>query len=61
MQAIGDPNRFFIYEAYRDPEDFNKHQQTPHYLEWKEKVAAWMAAPREGVKHENLFPRDDQF
>lgn len=61
LQAIDDPNRFFIYEAYREPDDFKKHQQTPHYLAWKEKVVDWMAGPREGMKHENLFPRDDQF
>lgn len=55
LQAEDDPNRFLLYEAYRAKEDFVKHQQTAHYLRWKETVANWMAQPRQGVKHSSLF------
>jgi len=55
LQAEEDLARFLLYEAYRTKDDFAKHQQTPHYLRWKETVAPWMAAPREGIRHHSLF------
>ena len=55
LQAEEDMARFLLYEAYRTKEDFARHQQTPHYLRWKETVAPWMAAARQGVKHHSLF------
>jgi autoinducer 2-degrading protein len=57
-QAEDDPTRFFIYEVYRTKEDFPKHQQTPHYLAWKARVADWMAEPRVGTKFLNICPSD---
>jgi autoinducer 2-degrading protein len=47
--------RFMLYEVYKTKEDFAKHQQTEHYLRWKQTVADWMAQPRQGVKHYALF------
>jgi autoinducer 2-degrading protein len=38
-----DPNRFLFYEVYRDKGGFLAHQQTAHYLKWKETVAEFMA------------------
>jgi autoinducer 2-degrading protein len=58
LQAESDPAQFFLYEVYRTREDFARHQQTPHYLRWKETVAPWMAAPRQGVRHVSLFPEE---
>jgi autoinducer 2-degrading protein len=58
-RALDPPTRFFLYEVYRSAEDFKAHQQTPHYLLWKQTVADWMAEPRQGVKHESLFPADE--
>jgi autoinducer 2-degrading protein len=54
-QAEDDPNRFLLYEVYREKDDFSKHQQTEHYLRWKSAVADWMAQPRVGVKHKPVF------
>ncbi len=54
-QAEDDPSRFFLYEVYREKDDFSKHQQTEHYLRWKSTVADWMAQPRIGVKHKPVF------
>ncbi len=59
LRAEADPARFFLYEVYREKEDFGLHQQTPHYLRWKEAVASWMAVPRQGVRHLSLFPGED--
>jgi (4S)-4-hydroxy-5-phosphonooxypentane-2,3-dione isomerase len=54
LQAEEDPARFLLYEAYQTREDFVRHQQTPHYLLWKQTVTDWMAQPRQGVKHHSL-------
>ena len=59
LQAEEDPGRFLFYEAYRAKDDFVKHQQTEHYLRWKNKVADWMAQPRQGVRHNSLFFGDE--
>jgi autoinducer 2-degrading protein len=56
LQAEADAARFFLYEVYREKEDFARHQQTAHYLTWKERVAPWMAVPRQGVRHVSLYP-----
>lgn len=55
LQCEDNPSRFLLVEAYRRREDFASHQQTPHYLRWKETVAEWMSQPRQGVKHHSLF------
>lgn len=55
LQAEDDPTRFLLYEAYHTKDDFTKHQQTEHYLRWKQTVADLMAQPRQGVKHHSLF------
>jgi autoinducer 2-degrading protein len=56
LRAADDPSQFFLYEAYLDEEGFKAHQQTAHYLAWREAVAPWMAAPRVGVKHVSIVP-----
>lgn len=53
------PDRFLLYEVYNSEEDFKEHQRTPHYLRWREAVEPWMAQPRQGIKHQSLFPADD--
>ena len=55
LQAEEEPSRFLLYEAYRSKDDFTAHQQTEHYLRWKQTVADWMAQPRQGVKHTSIF------
>jgi len=55
-----DPNRFMLYEVYRDKAGFEAHQKTEHYLRWKETVKDWMAQPRQGVKYQSLFPESEK-
>ena len=55
LQAEDDPNRFMLYEAYRQKDDLTRHQQTAHYARWKAAVAEWMAQPRQGLRHHALF------
>jgi autoinducer 2-degrading protein len=56
LQKEDDPTQFFLYEAYRSKQDFVQHQQTEHYLAWKQTVADWMAQKRQGIRHNCLFP-----
>jgi autoinducer 2-degrading protein len=58
--AEDDANRLLLYEVYKTKEDFGKHQQTAHYLRWKEAVVDWMAQPRVGVRHRPIFFGDDE-
>ncbi len=59
LQCRDDPTRFMLYEVYDSEEGFKVHQQTEHYLKWRETVADWMARPREGIKFNSLFPAAD--
>lgn len=56
LRGVDEPNRFFLYEVYRDEEAFKAHQQAGHYLEWRDAVADWMAQPRQGLKYQSIFP-----
>ena len=56
LQAPDDPARFILYEAYAGPAEAAAHKQTPHYLNWRETVADWMAEPRQGIAWHGLFP-----
>lgn len=57
LQSADDPARFILYEAYATAIDAAAHKQTAHYLAWREKVADWMAEPRQGVPYNRLFPK----
>jgi quinol monooxygenase YgiN len=54
-QGEDDPNRFLLYEVYHTKEDFARHQETAHYLRWKEAVTPWMAQPRQAAKYRPIF------
>jgi len=58
IQQADDPNRFLLYEVYRDEAGMKAHKNTPHYAAWRDAVAPWMAEPRQGVKYVSLFPAD---
>jgi autoinducer 2-degrading protein len=55
-QQIDDPDRFVLYEAYRDEAGMKAHKETAHYARWRDAVAPWMAETRRGVPHHGLFP-----
>jgi autoinducer 2-degrading protein len=54
--APGEPELFFLYEVYRSEADFVAHQQTPHFLLFREESKELMAEPRQSTKYESLFP-----
>lgn len=53
-----DPCHFVLVEAYLNQEAVDAHKKTAHYAVWREAVAPMMAAPRQGVFHESVFPED---
>ena len=56
LQSSDDPSHFVLYEAYRNASDAAAHKKTAHYLTWRERVADWMAEPRQGINYTGLFP-----
>jgi autoinducer 2-degrading protein len=56
LQDLQDPNKFVFYEAYATEQAAAAHKETLHYQKWRDTVADWMAKPREGVKHNMLYP-----
>jgi (4S)-4-hydroxy-5-phosphonooxypentane-2,3-dione isomerase len=60
LQGEEDTTRFLLYECYRCKADFVTHQQTAHYLKWKQAVADMMAQPRQGVKFNSVFFGDGE-
>jgi (4S)-4-hydroxy-5-phosphonooxypentane-2,3-dione isomerase len=57
LQSADDPTQFVLYEAYATAADAAAHKQTAHYLQWRDTVAPWMAAPRQGIAYHGLFPK----
>jgi len=59
IQQVDDPNRFLLYEVYRDEAGMKAHKETAHYARWRDAVAPWMAEERRGVRHATLFPETE--
>ncbi|MGD0382230.1 MAG: antibiotic biosynthesis monooxygenase [Thermoguttaceae bacterium] len=58
LQQVDDPNRFLLYEVYRDEAGAKAHKATAHYARWADAVKDWMAEPRQSVKYAPLFPEN---
>ena len=56
LRDTGDPQACYLYEVYDDEAAFRAHQQTDHYLRWKETVAPLMAEPRQAHKANSVLP-----
>jgi (4S)-4-hydroxy-5-phosphonooxypentane-2,3-dione isomerase len=56
LQQADDPNRFVLYEVFRDEDAGKAHKQTHHYARWRETVEPWMAETRRPVQYFGLFP-----
>lgn len=59
LQQADAPGRFVLYEAYVDAVAAAAHKQTTHYAAWRDAVADWMAAPRQGMVYRGLAPAVD--
>ena len=60
LQQADEPDRFILYEVWRDEAGMNAHKDTPHYAKWRDTVAPWMAEPRRGVRHIGRFPPEPE-
>lgn len=58
LQHGQNPCQFMLYEAYESDEAAAAHKKTTHYLKWRDTVADWMAAPREGTRYQIVCPID---
>ena len=56
VRALDDASRFLLYEVYVDEAAFRAHQQTAHYLLWRDTVAPFMAVPRAAEKWASVEP-----
>lgn len=57
LQDSQDPGKFILYEVYDSEQAALAHKETAHYAVWRDSVAAWMATPRQGIRHSLLFPK----
>ena len=60
LQSADDPGLFMLYEVYTEEDAVAAHKATAHYLKWRDTVADWMAAPREGAKFDSVRPLDER-
>ena len=56
VRALDDASRFLLYEVYVDEAAFRAHQQTAHYLLWRDTVTPFMAVPRAAEKWASVEP-----
>ena len=56
LQDAKEKGKFILYEAYNSEAAIAAHKETAHYMKWRDAVAPWMEKPREGVRHQLLFP-----
>lgn len=56
LQSAEQSTRFILYEAYASEAEAARHKETRHYLDWRDQVAGWMAAPRTGERFVGLEP-----
>jgi autoinducer 2-degrading protein len=50
------PNRFYLYEVYRDREAFETHLSSPHFKKWFSTVEDMIDGEFERVEMEPVFP-----
>ena len=58
IQDLDNPNRFYLYEVYKDEAALQAHRQTPHFKLYSGKTQAWLAVPPERRYGKNIIPSD---
>jgi len=56
IQQTDDPTKFILVEVYKTADAPAAHKETAHYARWRNAVMKMMAAPRQGIKYNNIFP-----
>ena len=58
VQHSEDPDRFFLFEVYRDEAALEAHRQMPHFLKYREATADLLAEETVRRMGTNVFPDD---
>ena len=58
LQSKDDPTKFLLVEVNKNEASVVTHQQTSHYMIWKEAVNGMMEQPRTKMAYSNVFPMD---
>jgi quinol monooxygenase YgiN len=58
LQQDGDPNRFVLFEVYRNPGDHAAHKLSAHYRAWNLASEPLMAEPRTRTIYTSVFPAE---
>ena len=56
LQSNDDPSLFVLSEAYESKAAAAAYKNTPHYLNWRDTVADWMAALQQGIPYQSVAP-----
>ena len=57
LQQADDPDRFVLYEVYRDEAGMKAHKETPHYARWAEAVAPGWPSRGRASSTRRCFPK----
>jgi quinol monooxygenase YgiN len=58
-QDVNDPNRFYLYEVYKDDDAEEAHTKMPHFLRWEKATKDWFSKPYSELSFVSVFPPDD--
>jgi quinol monooxygenase YgiN len=58
LQQKDDPDRFLLFEVYRNPGDHAAHKLTTHYLDWNREAEPLMEEPRSRLICSSAFPQE---
>ena len=58
LRDPGIPNRFYLYEIYRDDAAMDAHLQTPHFKTWMKTVEDMLDGAMEILPMQTVFPSD---
>jgi quinol monooxygenase YgiN len=61
LQDVGDPDRVYLYEIYRDEAALEAHRKTPHYARFAAVVPETVEGKPEVRAARPLFPRADGY
>jgi (4S)-4-hydroxy-5-phosphonooxypentane-2,3-dione isomerase len=61
LQNAEDPNRFALWEVYKDDEAIVAHKATAHWAKWTQTVESMMAEPRTRTWYKTVFPGDESY
>ena len=59
LRDVENPDRFYLYEVYRDAAAFDAHLETPHFKKWLSTVEEMFDGELERIDMNTVFPADE--